>query len=138
MNSTALLKKIRKDLHSFSKYDVVIFGSIAQGTGTHRSDIDIAVITRETDREKQTALWKRLLSKAPQCYHLNIFELLPLHIKAEIIENHRVVYGDASEIHEYFYHFRKLWKDTKGRYYANQFSSFKEKMEKMDHQNNSY
>ena len=66
--------------------------------------------------------------KIPSIYHLNIFELLHLNVKADIMDNHIVIFGDRLEISEYFYHFRKLWNDQKHRYYDNQFSSFKEKM----------
>ena len=121
------LDKIKKDLVKLNQFEVIIFGSYAKGKFTSRSDIDIAAITRESNPEKNKKIWVSLL-KIPSLYHLNIFELFPLNLKADIIDNHIVLFGDKLEISEYFYHFRKLWKDQKYRYYDNQFSSFKEKM----------
>lgn len=126
------LSEIKKELHHLRKYDVVVFGSYSSGDFTERSDIDIAIITHETSPDKNIEIWKKILSKAKRKYHFNIFELLPLHLKAGIMDEFKVVFGDTCEITEYFYHFRKLWNDSKHRYYDNQFSSFKEKMELME------
>lgn len=48
-------------------------------------------------------------------YDVKIFELLPLRIKMSIIKDHIVVYGNELELSEYFYHYRKLWMDSKHR-----------------------
>jgi len=127
MKSKISRDKIKKDLAELNRYEVIIFGSYAKGKFNIRSDIDIAVITRNNNPEKNKKIWTSLL-KIPSLYHLNIFELLPLDVKADIMNNHIVLFGDRLEISEYFYHFRKLWNDQKYRYYENQFSDFKEKM----------
>jgi hypothetical protein len=41
--------------------------------------------------------------------------LLPLYIKIEIIQNHLLIFGNPYELGEYFYLFRKLWKDQEHR-----------------------
>ncbi|MDI6721802.1 MAG: nucleotidyltransferase domain-containing protein [Candidatus Aenigmarchaeota archaeon] len=115
-----------------SKFEAVIFGSYADNNFTPLSDIDIAIITRETDPKKNANIWKNALRKAKSVYHINIFELLPLHVKSGIMDNYIVVFGDRLEISEYFYHFRNLWDDEKHRCYSNQFGSLKEKMKKMN------
>ncbi|HDH44732.1 MAG TPA: nucleotidyltransferase domain-containing protein, partial [Thermococcus sp.] len=51
-----------------------------------------------------------------------------LYIKIEIIRDYKVICGDELEISEYFYHFRKLWKDMEKRIKENQFSGVKEKV----------
>ena len=52
---------------------------------------------------------------------------IPQPVKIEIINNYKVIFGNQLEISEYFYHFRKLWKDMEKRYRENQFASIKEK-----------
>jgi predicted nucleotidyltransferase len=63
---------------------------------------------------------------------MKIFELLPLYIQIEIISNSIVVSGDELELSEYFYKFRKKWKDMKFRYESNQFQSIEEKMQSLN------
>lgn len=128
MSSKPSLKTIRKELRTLQKYDAVIFGSYASDYFTVKSDIDVAVITRQTNPEKNKTIWKNILGNAPTKYHINIFELMPLHLKTNIINNHHVLFGKGLDLSEYFYHFRKLWQDSKHRYYENQFKSIKEKM----------
>lgn len=128
MGSKPSLQTIRKDLRALQKYNAVIFGSYTSDDFTTKSDIDVAIITKQTNPEKNRTIWKNILGKARTKYHLNIFELMPLHLKTNIINNHKVLFGKDLEISEYFYHFRKLWQDSKHRYYENQFKSVKEKM----------
>lgn len=125
------LKKIKKDLKHLQKFEVVIYGSYASDFFHSRSDIDIAIITRKTNPKQNKEIWKNSLKKSANPYHLNIFELLPLNVKAEIMDGFIVLFGDRIEISEYFYHFRKLWQDSSHRYYENQFTNFKEKIEKI-------
>lgn len=131
MNSKPSLTTIKKELGALKRYEVVLFGSYATCDYTPRSDIDVAIITRETSPEKNVRLWKRLLGEARSPFHVNVFELLPLPVKASLMQHYVVVFGDHLELSEYFYHFRKLWKDVKPRYEANQFKSFREKREKL-------
>lgn len=128
MNSKPSLTEINNDLASLKSFWVVLYGSYVSGRFTPRSDIDIAIISTETDPRKNKKIWFELLGKVPEKYDLKLFELLPLEIKASIMDNYLVVFGDALDISEYFYHFRKLWQDSKHRYHANRFTSIKEKL----------
>lgn len=128
MNSKPTLVEIKHDLAALHSFWVVLYGSYVCGRFTSRSDIDVAVISRVSDPQKNKKIWFQLLGKASEKYDLKLFELLPLEIKASIMDNYLVLFGDALEISEYFYHFRKLWNDSKRRYYANQFTSVQEKM----------
>jgi len=123
------LNEIKKDLESLSDFWVVLYGSCVKGTNTPRSDIDVAIITRIRDREKNIEIYRELIGKVKSIYDLRVFELLPLDLKIDIIRNYIVVYGDPLEISEYFYRFRKMWKDVEKRYLENQFKSYKEKLE---------
>ncbi len=61
-------------------------------------------------------------------YDLRLFELLPLKIKASVMNNYTVLYGELPDISEYFYYYRKLWGDCKHRVAAGQFESYKEQV----------
>jgi len=53
---------------------------------------------------------KSFLSQPPVKYEIKIFELLPLYLKTDIINNYHVLFGDEPSISEYFFTFRKIWK----------------------------
>ncbi len=119
---------MRNDLGALNTLDVVLFGSAAKGNATTRSDIDIAVLTHNTNHQKNMALWKKLLGSVPPQYDVKVFELLPLDIKMSIIRNYTVLWGEPLEISEYFYHFRKLWNDAEKRHTQNKILSAREKI----------
>lgn len=118
--------QIKEDLKPLAKYEVVIFGSFVSGGYREGSDIDIAVITRIRDDRKNIPILKELFTKVSSVYDLRIFELLPLKVKASVMEDYTVVFGDEIEISEYFYYWRKLWNDVKHR--ISYHKSYKEKL----------
>ena len=122
------LDEIRADLVFIKDFEVVVFGSYANKKVDKRSDIDVAVITREKDRNKDFRIWENSLAKTSDIYDIKIFELLPLNIQASLIEKYEVVFGDRLDISEYFYEYKKRWDDTKHRIIENQFRSVKEKI----------
>ncbi len=122
------IDEIKTDLSFLKDYEVVIFGSYARKRADERSDIDIAVITGETDRNRCIEIWKSIMGKATDTYDIKIFELLPLHIKASVIQNYEVVFGNSLDISEYFYKIRRFWNDMKHRIEENRFQSVGEKI----------
>ncbi|AIY90670.1 nucleotidyltransferase domain-containing protein [Geoglobus acetivorans] len=108
-------EEIRKDLKAISEYKAVIFGSYVTGEFRKGSDIDIAVITEIRDRKENISIQKRLFSIARPIYDLRVFELLPIKVKASVMSDYIVLFGDELEISEYFYHWRKMWNDVKHR-----------------------
>jgi len=110
------------------KHDVVAYGSYVEGGMRPNSDIDIAVISHQTNKELNIKLQEELLGKFPLKYEVRIFELLPIYIQISIIENFRVVFGNILEISEFFYQYRKKWDDCKYRILFNQFTSYKERV----------
>ncbi len=123
------LRKIKEKLKLLEeKYDVVIYGSYVEGGMRPNSDIDVVVLSYETNKEKNIKLQKGLLGKFPLKYDIRIFELLPIYIQISIIKNYIVIFGDLLEISEYFYFFRKKWDDCKHRILSNQFSSYQERL----------
>jgi predicted nucleotidyltransferase len=130
MNDSNRLNKIRKDLVKLNQYSAVIYGSfLSKYYIPHRSDIDIAIITYHQEKNKNIAIWKKLLGEFNKKYDIKIFELLPLYLKIEIIEDYQVLFGDHLEISEYFYHYRSLWKDMAHRINLNRFKNIMEKID---------
>jgi len=123
------LDEIREDLMELSRFEAVIYGSYVTGEYREGSDIDIAIITRAKEREKNFEIQKELW-KAKPIYDVRVFELLPLKVKASVMENYIVLFGDELEISEYFYHWRKMWEDVKRR--ISYHSSYIEKMEAIE------
>jgi len=123
------LRKIKEKLKLLEeKYDVVIYGSYVEGGTRPNSDIDVAVLSYETNKEKNIKLQKELLGKFSLKYDIRIFELLPIYIQISIVQNYWVIFGVQLEISEYFYYFRKKWDDCKHRILSNQFSSYHERL----------
>lgn len=119
-------EKIRTDLRVLeSNYEVVIFGSAIEGGFRPESDIDIAVITRNQKKERNREIQRYLWSQYSMNYDIHVFELLPIIVQASIFNNYKVVFGDILDISEYFYFYRKIWKDCKKRIIENQFDSYK-------------
>lgn len=126
MSSSDLIKRIREDLKDLSRFWVVLYGSHASGNATSRSDIDIAVITQLKDRKANVQVFQSILKYNHPPYDLKLFELMPLYMKIRVIEHYVVIFGDELDISEYFYFWRKLWKDVEPRYERNQFKSLAE------------
>lgn len=123
------LDEIRQDLKMLKNYWVVVYGSYVGEAFTSRSDIDVAVITRNYDIEENMRIYWSLLPKIKSEYDLRIFELLPLHIKINVIKQHIVIFGDSLAISEYFYFYRKIWKDMEYRFIQNQYTCYEQILE---------
>lgn len=122
------LENAKIDLKPLKRFEVVIFDTNPRLKFYRGPYIDVAVITRERNREKNKETWWDLLGKAPEKYYISIFELLPLPKQISIADDFAAVYGSRLDLSEYFYFYRKLWKDVEPRYKANQFKSVKEKI----------
>lgn len=122
------LDKIHDDLVFLDNYEVVLYGSRVTGDSRVGSDLDIAVITRIKDHEMNLDLIKSFIGKASPVYDIRIFELLPLRLKASLMDDYQVLFGDELEISEYFYYFRKLWSDQKHRIIGGYHKSYKDKI----------
>ncbi len=128
MNRKKSLQSIKQDLKDLQKYEIVIFGSYGTSHFNSRSDIDIAIITQEQDPTKNRKILFDLFAFQKPPYEFHLFELLPLNVKMEIIDKHLVIRGNVLKIEEYFYHFRKLWRDQEPRYRENLLYSISQKV----------
>jgi predicted nucleotidyltransferase len=130
MSNLRSLNKIKEELGFCKDYWTVLYGSyLTEEFIPDRSDIDIAIITKNRDKQSNLGVWRCFLEQVSAHYDLRIFELLPLYFQIEIIKNYRVVFGDSLEISEYFYRYRSIWKDMVVRIKANQFYSIQEKLD---------
>jgi len=113
------------------KFDVVLYGSAVDNTMRPNSDIDIAILTKQRDKETNMNILKGLFGIAPLKYDIRVFELFPIYIQISIIEKYKVIFGDPLEISEYFYYYRKKWDDCKHRILFNQFRTVQERLKLM-------
>ena len=107
-------KRVKKIFDLQEVHSILVFGSLAKGEISERSDIDICVIAPNAKNKERLA--NKIAGMLPKNYDVCLFELLPLYMKIEIIKNHIILYTkDKLELYEYFYHYRKLWKDQEHR-----------------------
>lgn len=111
-----LLKNLKEDLEEIKDnvFAILIYGSYVTGKAHKRSDIDVCVVLKSTDKEQANHIFKQILriSAKNEKYDIKIFEQMPLFLKMDAIENGKIIYAkDTSELEEYFYFFRKLWQD---------------------------
>ncbi len=133
MNSQKL-SKIKQDIGDWAQnLEIVLYGSQVKNEDTDSSDIDLAVISRNSSLEENISLQKSLFQYSTDLYDIRVFELLPIHIQISIIQNYIVLFGDILEISEYFYPFRKKWDDVKHRILSNQFKDLQERIELRNH-----
>ena len=126
------INEIKTRLTQLARYWVVIYGSLVHENHVPgRSDVDVAIITRSNDRESNLVTWREALGMMPRYFDVRVFELLPLHVKINIIKAYEVIFGDPLGISEYFYQFRKTWREMAKRYDENRFTSVKDKMAAM-------
>ncbi|WP_048149249.1 nucleotidyltransferase domain-containing protein [Palaeococcus ferrophilus] len=118
-----LITQLRRDFEEFrnSCMGILLYGSWVRGEPTRRSDVDVCLV------KPTPGTYERVLEKLGGKYDVKVFEELPLYIQIEVIKNHRVIYGDELELSEYFYRFRKLWRDMEHRIKENRFKSVREK-----------
>ena len=112
------LEAIKRDTKKIFNLDqvhsILLFGSIVKEAVSDRSDIDICVVAPEAKNKEKLA--NKMAGMMPRRYDICLFELLPLYMKMEIINNHIILFTkDKLDLYEYFYSFRKLWKDQKRR-----------------------
>lgn len=112
-----LVEKIKRDFAVLTErrdvLAVLLYGSQASGDSTPRSDVDICIVAPEADRD---SLFRTILKYFREPYDVKIFESLPMYLKIQVIKNHVLIYvRDILDLYEYFYTYRRLWKDQERR-----------------------
>lgn len=118
-----IIQQLRKDFEEFGDFcsGIIIFGSLAEGKQTKRSDVDVCIV-----RPSEGTL-NRIYSKLGGKYDIKVFEKLPLYLKMEVMEKGRILYGNKVNLSEYFYFYRKFWKDMEHRIIENEFEDVEER-----------
>lgn len=99
---------------------VLLFGSVAKEEADERSDWDFCIVAPEIkNKEDMIAVLREIFKNIDvkgKRYDTWLFEELPLYMRVQVIENHKVVFcRDLPALYEYFYFYRKLWNDQKHR-----------------------
>ena len=100
---TEVASQLKKDFKEFreSCMGILLFGSYAGEEPTKRSDIDVCMV------KPSEGILDDILGKLGGKYDIKVFEKL--------------------DISEYFYFFRKLWRDMEHRITRNEFTDFAER-----------
>jgi predicted nucleotidyltransferase len=115
MDREQLINEILDDL-SFLPKDIpgiFLYGSYGSGSADERSDIDICLVsgTNIDPQSLQVRAWRNITSEK---YDIRIFELLPLFIQIQILNNGLLIYApDPPALYEYLYRFWKRWDDQR-------------------------
>ena len=95
---------------------IILYGSVAMGKQTPRSDIDIAVFY-EGSKEQRFQFRLSILSKVNKTFDVQTFQDLPLYIRKEVL-NGRVLYCDNTRfLHEEIRKTNADFEDFKTRFY---------------------
>lgn len=113
-------KKIIKDFEFLKKEKkilaVLLFGSYPKNSFHEKSDKDICIVAPKM--KPKEVLWNvfRRINVEEKKYDVHVFEELPLYIQMDIIEHNKpIIVRDKFELSEYFYIYRKKWRDQKHR-----------------------
>jgi predicted nucleotidyltransferase len=117
MDKEEVKRRVMKDFEPLldDVLGILLYGSLAAGVDSERSDIDISIVAPAID--DKSGFSRRILSSVRDArYDVRVFELMPLYLKAEVVEKGEVIYTkNIFKLYEYFYYFRKIWDDQKRR-----------------------
>ena len=117
MDKEEIKRRVKKDFEPLLDdiLGILLYGSLAAGEDSGRSDIDISIVAPAID--DKIGFSRRILSSVRDArYDVRVFELMPLYLKAEVVEKGEVIYTkNIFKLYEYFYYFRKIWEDQKHR-----------------------
>ena len=117
MDKEEVKRRVKKDFEPLPDevLGILLYGSLAAGEDSERSDIDISIVAPIID--DKSGFSRRILSNVRDArYDVRVFELMPLYLKAEVVEKGEIIYTkDIFKLYEYFYYFRKIWDDQKRR-----------------------
>lgn len=97
---------------------VLLFGSQIGGTATDTSDYDLCIVASALQSADEMAgllgkIWRQLDANK---YDVWVFEELPLYLQMTVIGNHEILFcDDVPDLYEYFYRFRKEWRNQAQR-----------------------
>ncbi|MFB0562313.1 MAG: nucleotidyltransferase domain-containing protein [Candidatus Lokiarchaeia archaeon] len=92
-------------LRSISDFDkvkfVILYGSEAKGEAWENSDIDFCVYYSADDKEKMSRFRLKLLTElSDDKYDVQIFQLLPLYVRVEVLKGEVLYAEDMDFLYE--------------------------------------
>jgi len=116
------LLKTLKSMKEFKKVKFIfIYGSEVTGGKLRTSDVDFCIYYDTNSKEEMEKFRLKLLSKLPENFDVQIFQLLPLFVRKEVLkgklvyaENEEFVYQKAYETLEDFEAFKRHYYDYIG------------------------
>jgi predicted nucleotidyltransferase len=98
---------------------VILFGSVARGEQTARSDVDVClVLTPERIRDKSVAARTRLEYLSHFDLDVQIFQALPLYIRHRVLKEGQVLFvRDEDLLYEVAFRTAQAFEDFKPIYY---------------------
>ncbi|MHA1930363.1 MAG: nucleotidyltransferase domain-containing protein [Candidatus Thorarchaeota archaeon] len=99
---------IRLDLAELSNKDVLLYGSFVTGKFHDGSDVDISILAHSENIDVIIDLKTKFLGSFSDFYDISVFEALPTIVKASVLQNYKILFGNPPEIGEYL---RKYWKE---------------------------
>ena len=112
MNETEKLIKKIKGIGKGKVKFVFLFGSVAEGKNTKFSDIDFAIYYDGSKKERFD-FRLMLLNSLSEKYDIQIFQDLPLHVKANVLKGKLVYSTDEKFVYEVAYDTLKRLGDFK-------------------------
>ena len=96
---------------------IILYGSAAENRMTEESDIDICV-GYDGSKEKASKFRYDILSRLfEDKYDIQIFQLLPLYVRKEVLKGEVLYCRDKQELYDIAYEFIREFDDFKHRYY---------------------
>ncbi|NOQ33717.1 MAG: DNA polymerase subunit beta [Methanosarcinales archaeon] len=117
MDKEEVKRRVKKDFEPLldDVLGILLYDSLAAGEDSERSDIDISIVAPSID--DKIGFSRRVLANVLDArYDVRVFELMPLYLKAEVVEKGEIIYTkNIFKLYEYFYYFRKIWEGQKHR-----------------------
>ncbi|MFW6194822.1 MAG: nucleotidyltransferase domain-containing protein [Halobacteriota archaeon] len=110
------LRKIKK-AEGFEKVQfVILYGSAVQGGMTKDSDIDLCIYYEGTSKEALEYRFK-VLSELSNGFDVQIFQLLPLYVRVEVLKGEVIYCRDTRFLYETANSTIKDFEEFKPRFY---------------------
>ncbi len=117
MNTDKVVETV-KDMDGFDDVQfIILYGSQSESRATEDSDVDIC-IGYDGNRDEASRYRFKVISKLfDDRYDVQIFQLLPLYVKKEVLKGEVLYRRDKNELYDIAYQTIKEFDDFKHRYY---------------------
>ena len=112
------LEEVVDKIKSFDEVQfIILYGSASEDRMTERSDVDLCV-GYDGDEEEASRFRYDILSELfADEYDIQIFQLLPLYVRKEVLKGEVLYFRDKRELYDIAYRTIREFDDFKHRYY---------------------